>query len=345
MSVGSGLSTQVMIGEEATVGTAVTPSRGYEVHSVTPTHNTITAVSSGLRAASLGHRARNRAKVGVDAQLTVPTTVFSQDAGLWLKHALGSATATQIDTSDTYRQIHLPDDLTGLGLTVQVGLAQTDGTVRPYTYRGCKITSWELACQMDQLLEATWTLDAWAWDTSTSLVAASYTDNDTLEEYHWGLLSATIGGTVATASGRTTITSGTALSGLRGIDLKGTNTLRTNRRLAGGSGVKSEQLENDFRSYTGDLDLEFADRTQVLDLADDNTSTALQFVFTGVNKDDDSNAPTLRITYPAVKFESAAPSAGGPDMVDGKASFTAYEDDSGDHPLIQIEYESIDSTP
>jgi hypothetical protein len=340
----SGLSTQFGLAEESTVGTPVTVTRFYEVHSLRPKNEKITKTSSGLRAAARGHRARNRVKTGVDSGLVVPMTVFSKGFGVFLKHMMGSSSTAQIASSLTWRQIHTPGDLVGKSMTMQGGFGESySSTVRPYTFNGCKITDWEIACQMDDLVEATITVDAWNWTTATALASASYLAS--LEEFHWGILTTSIGGTATTSSGRTTVSGGSTIKGLRGLSLKGTTPLRTDRRVAGGAGVKSEQLENDFRQYTGDLDLEFADRTQVMDLVDADTTTVLQFIWTGVTNDGSGNFPVLRATYPAVKFEPAQPEAGGPDIVDGKVTFTAYEDDAGSNPLIQLEYESQDTTP
>jgi Phage tail tube protein len=257
---------------------------------------------------------------------------------------MGTSTIAQLSASATWRQIHTPGDLAGKSMTMQGGFAESySATVRPYTFNGCKISDWDLSCQMDGLLEANLTVDAWNWTTATALAANAYLAS--LEEFHWGVLGVTIGGTATTTSGRTTVATSTALKGCRAVSLKGTTGLRTDRRVAGGAGVKIEQLENNFRNYTGDLDLEFADRTQVMDLVDADTTTVLVFTWTGVTNDGSGNFPVLRVTYPAVKFESAQPEATGPDIVDGKVTFTAYEDDAGLNPLMQFEYESQDLAP
>jgi hypothetical protein len=138
------------------------------------------------------------------------------------------------------------------------------------------------------------------------------------------------------------VASGTAIKGLRGVSLKFGNKLRTDRRVAGGAGIKQEQAESDFRMITGDLDAEFADRTQLADIFDSDASTCLQFIWTGVTNDGSGNFPVLRVTYPFVKFDTGNPDVGGPDIVDGKVSFTAYEDNTGANPLVQVEYESQD---
>jgi hypothetical protein len=48
-----------------------------------------------------------------------------------------------------------------------------------------------------------------------------------------------------------------------------------------------------------------------------------------------ATSPVLRWTLPKVKLDTGNPDVGGPDIVDGKASFTAYEQDDGTEPLVQ----------
>jgi hypothetical protein len=344
MAIGAGICAQLGLAEESTVGTAVTVTRFYEVDSVEPTHEKVTKVSEGLRACGRGHRERNRVVTGKSVSAQVGMTAMSKGLGVFFKHALGTVSTAQLAASLTYRQIHLVGDLTGKGLTVQGGFPESySGTVRPYTWNGCKVTEWQLSNQMDDLVKLSLTLDGWNWTNATALATASYLAS--LEAYHWGQMTATFGGTVSTGSGRTTISGGTTIKGLRGITLSGTNALRTDRRVAGGAGIKAEQLENGFREFTGELDMEFADRTQLVDLYDADTSTALQFAWTGVTNDGSGNFPVLRVTYPKVKFDTGAPSIGGPDVLDNNMSFTAYEEDAGTHPLIQVEVEGQDTAP
>jgi hypothetical protein len=339
---GSGLGTQLGLIPEVTVGTPLTVTRFYEIDKLSPTHQKITAVSQGLRATARGHRERNRTITGKGVQLSTSLTVFSKGFGIFLSHALGSSTIAQIAATPTWRQIHLVGDLTGKGMTMQGGFQESySTTVRPFTYNGCKITDLELACQIDGLLKMNLSIDGWNWTNATGLATTAYLG--TMEEFNWSQVTATVGATASTSAGRTTVSGGTAIKGLRGISLKIGNKLRTDRRVAGGAGVKIEQAENDFRMLTGDLDVEFADRTQLVDLFDPDTSTTLVFTWTGVTDDGSGNKPVIRVIYPKVKFDSGNPDVGGPDIVDGKVSFTAYEQDDGLNPLCQFEYESQDT--
>lgn len=339
---GSGLGTQLGLIPEVAVGTPLTVTRFYEIDRLNPTHQKITAVSQGLRATARGHRERNRTVTGKSAQLGTSLTVFSKGFGIFMSHALGSSSIAQIASSLTWRQIHLIGDLTGKGLTMQGGFQESySTTVRPYTYNGCKITDLELACQIDGLLKMNLSIDGWNWTNVTGLASAAYLG--TMEEFNWAELTTTIGGTATTSAGRTTVTGGAAIKGLRGVSLKISNKLATDRRVAGGAGIKVEQAESDFRMVTGELDTEFADRTQLADQFDSDGSTCLQFTWTGLTNDGSSNFPVVRCTYPRVKFDTGSPDVGGPDVVDGKVSFTAYEQDDGLNPMVQWEYESQDT--
>lgn len=352
MTVGSGLCAQWGFVEETTVGTAATVTKFVPVNNFRPVHTVKTATSQGLRACAKAITDDRTVLVGRSATAESEMEVLNKGFGVLLKSLIGgNPSATQIGTTGVYRQICTVLDMTGKSLTIQGGFPESysSATVRPYTYRGGKITGWELSCAPSAsnglvLLKQTW--DLWDWTTGIALATAAYPTG--VEPFRWGgdgtnpFFAARIGGTVTTTGGLTTVSGGTAIKGLRGVSLKGTNALRVDRDLAGNAGVKAEQLENSWREYAADLDTEFADRTQLMDLVDAYTSTALEFEWktsVAVN----GQYPTLRVTYPIVKL-TGQPEAGGPDILDGKVSAMAYLDNAGTHPLMQIVYESVDST-
>jgi hypothetical protein len=342
MATGSGLCSQVGYAAETVVGTAVTTTRFLEHNSFKPTHTKITKTSQGLRACTRGIKAKNRVVVGKSVSLDVEHDVFSKGFGLLLKHMLGSAgTATQIAATAAYRQTHLPGDTTGLALTVQAGFPESyTGTVRPYTYNGCKVTDWELSCKVDEILSAKLSLDGWNWTTATALATAAYVSSD---PFNWATTSATVGGTASTTGGRTTVATGVAIKGLRGISVKGKNPIATDRRFAGGGGIKAEQLPNGrLDQYTVELDTEFADRTQLADIFDTDATTPL-FLSWSFGDAGGGNPFSLTVTVPQFKLDSGSPEIGGPDIVDGKVQGTAYEDDAGLNPLLQVELVSSDT--
>ncbi|MEU4590041.1 phage tail tube protein [Micromonospora aurantiaca (nom. illeg.)] len=339
----SGLCAQLGFKAETTVGTAVTVDRFLPVTSFTPTLAKSEVVSEGIRGCATTPMVDDSVVVGRAASAQMNTDVRSKGFGPLLQQILGAVSGPTVTTAPLYRQIHTPGDLTGKSLTFQVGLPESfSSTVSPFTYRGSKVTNATLACARGGLLTLALDLDMWDEDTAAALAVDTYPTG--WEIFSWAGFSATIGGTVATSTGRTTITGGTALKGLRGVSLAFALGLATDRVFAGSSGVKSEQIENAMRSYTGELDLEYADRAQVHSLFSAHTTTALQFTWTGKTDLGTGQFPVLRVTYPMVKLLTGSPGLSGPDIIAASTSFRAYGDPAGTHPAVQLEYESTDST-
>lgn len=83
--------------------------------------------------------------VGGDVQLEL----CDRSIGLLFTHMFGAVATTG---SDPYEHTFTPGELSGKGLTVQVGRpGSSDGTVDPYTYTGMKVASWEIACSAGEI--------------------------------------------------------------------------------------------------------------------------------------------------------------------------------------------------
>lgn len=343
MPIGSGLSAQAGWAEETTYGTFVTPAMFAEFNSETLALAKNVAQSAGLRAGGRVARVGNRVVTTRAAAGALAMDVSSRGMGKLLKHMLGtpSPTAVVIGATGIYRQIHVPGDLAGRSLAFQIGRPQSDGTVRAYSYPGAKFTGWELACAVDQILGLTLNVDARTEDTGQALGTVSYTTANE-EKFHFGQLAIAIGGTVATTAGRTTVSgSPAALLGARGFSLKASTPLDASRFFAGGGGLKSDQIENGWRTYTLDLDTEFISKTQLYDAFAADTTVTIQITLTGTVVVTGGTA-VLRITIPAGKLDSGSPQVGGPDVIKNPVTLLAMED--GTNPVIQIEYESPDAT-
>lgn len=340
----SGLCAQLGFKAETTVGTAVTVDRFLPVRSFNPTLTKTEVVSEGIRGCATTPFTDDSVVVGRSASGQLNVDVRSKNFGPLWRQILGStAGPTQVSTTPIYRQIHTPGDLTGLALTVQAGFPESySSTVAPFTYRGAKVTQATLACARGGLLTLALDLDMWDEDTATALAVDTYPTG--WEVFSWAGFAATIGGTVDTTSGRTTITGGTTIKGLRGISLAFALGLATDRVFAGSNGIKTEQIENAWRSYTGELDVEFAERAQLHTLFSAHTTTALQFTWTGKTDLGTGSFPALRVTYPQCKLLTGSPNLSGPDIIPAQTTFRAYADPAGTHPAVQVEYESPDVT-
>ncbi|MEU4595278.1 phage tail tube protein [Micromonospora aurantiaca (nom. illeg.)] len=339
----SGLCAQLGFKAETTPGTAVTVDRFLPVNSFTPTLAKSEVVAEGVRGCATTPYTDDSVVVGRAATAQMNVDVRSKAFGPLLRQILGAVSGPTVVTAPIYRQIHTPGDVTGKSLTFQVGLPESySSTINPFTYRGGKVTNATFSCARGGTLKLALDLDFWDEDTATALAVDTYPTG--WEIFSWAGFTATIGGTASTATGRTTIAGGTAIKGLRGISLPFALGLATDRVFAGAGGIKAEQIENAMRSYTGELDVEFADRAQLHTLFSAHTTTALQFTFTGKVDLGTGQFPVLRITYPQTKLLTGSPGLSGPDIIPGNTSFRAYADPAETHPAVQIEYESADAT-
>ncbi|MGW5259695.1 phage tail tube protein [Microbispora sp. NPDC004025] len=342
MATGTGLDAQLGFAAEVTVGTAVTVTKFIEFNSESLAWKPTFVEPTGLR---VGRRFKRSARL-VQSRKTVEGSIEfefpTKGAGLLVAHMLGStATPQQIAATSAYKQIHTPGGLVGKGLTFQVGRPEPSGTVRPHTYKGCKIKSWEFKLSDSAIATLSLEVDGWDEDTATALAAASFVSGAEVYNFQQGVLK--LGGTANTASGEMTITGGTAVSTvIKEISIKGETPLATERYGIGNAGIKREQLENDIPTITGSLTAEF-NRAELYDLMKNNTTTAIEFTLTGSAIPSGSgNNNQLSFIMPACKLKEAAPSVSGPGIVEMSTSFEAYDDEV--NAPIQVKIVSADTT-
>jgi len=341
----SGLSAQLMVKAETTVGTAVTVDTAYEFLTESFQLNPTYLDGQGLKSGTGYKRVARTVQSAFDVDGDFSLEHADQGhMGLLWKHALGSSATAAVIATTAYKQIHTPGIKTGLGLTLQVGRPQvTSATVQPFTYRGVKITGWEFSCQDGGYAQIKFTCDGWQETTATALAAATYTAAAGLFSFA-DATNFKLGGTATTAAGETTIASGVSVASVvRGITITGSTPMKDDRRGLGNSGVKKEQLENAIPTITGTLDTEFTSRTELYDLFSANTTTALQLDFSHGDAGS-SNPYLLSFIFPALKFKNADVNVTGPDVLPQKIDFEAYDDGSGTNPVIQVKLVSKDTT-
>ncbi|MEV0698215.1 phage tail tube protein [Saccharopolyspora sp. NPDC050389] len=134
------------------------------------------------------------------------------------------------------------------GLTIQVGRPDTAGTVHPFTYTGCKVSSWTLSSAIGEIVTLAVTVLGRDETTATPLATASYPANLDLLTFVEGSL------TVAGSAHE-----------MRSINLQGTNGLADDRYVHG-SRLRNEPLEigaegSQARVYSGTIEGEFNNLT------------------------------------------------------------------------------------
>lgn len=323
MPIGSGVSAQLGIAEEVTYGTPVTPARFYEFVSESVKQEIERVESAGLRAGLVMPRssrwAVGKKNVGGELSLEVATKNF----GLWFKHMLGGfAVATPGGGTLTRDHTFTPGDLTGRSLTVQVGRPDVGGTVRAFTYHGCKVAEFELAAEVDELLKLNVTLLGEDEDTSTALATPSYPSGDALFVFTQGVLQ------VAGSN-----------QDVKSFTLSGNNGLADDRYFLG-SQIRKNPLESSRRDYTGELTAEFESLTAYNRFVN-GTEAALVLTFTAGLIE---GAFNYRLLVTAnVRFDGETPEVEGPDVVGITLPFKCLNSGAGDASALQIEYRTTDT--
>lgn len=354
MAYQSGLSESLGVITETTVGTEATVNAWYEILGHTlqsaPTFLDSQSIQAGLAFQRGSQTVVSRYDVNGDITLEFRDKGFSAVAGrgmgFWMKHALGSpAVPVQIAATTAYKQSHYPATRTGLSFTTQAGHPEgrAAGTVKPYTYRGCKITGWEFTCNDNQVAQIKFTVDGWKENTATGLVTPAYAAA-AYQSTPFTFADAstfTLGGTATTTANVTSVASGVAVTSIvKGITITGSTPMRDDGYGLGNSGVKSEQFENGIPMITGKLDCEFTNQAEIYALFAANTNTVLQLDFSHGDAGS-SNPYRLSFILPQVKFKTGQVVMNGPDVLGMSVDFQAYQDGST-NPVIQVQLVSQD---
>lgn len=340
MAIGSGLGLTFGGAAETTYGTYQAPARWWEVNTESLEKRKAILQGMGLRGGGLFPRASRRVVPTHDAGGSVALDVATKGMGLLFAQMLGSsATAVQQGGTTAYRQIHQPsaNGLAGKSMTLQKGVPQTDGTSKPFTYKGCKVLSWTLACEVGGILTLTLEIDAREEETSTGLVAASYT---TAEVLHFAQGTLKLGGTASTSSGLVSVAGGTTVAEVTAATVTGTNPMKTDRYFFGSAGLKGEPVHNDWLDYGGSLSAEFVNQATIRDLYAADTTTAMELIFEG-STISGAYKNTVALLAPAIKFDGETPKVGGPDVVGLTAPFKMLDD--GTNAPVQLVYISTDT--
>lgn len=341
MAAGAGLAGSVGFAAEATVGTAATPDHFYEFNTEGVNYQKGILQGQGIHAGGLYDRASRRVVSTVGAGGPITLDHATKKMNLLWKYMLGSTpTFTQQGATTAYLAVHQPGTLDGGSFTYQKGVPQTDGTVRPFTFNGGKVTDWELSVSTEQILQLSLTMDFWNVVTATALAAPSYPTGNEVFNFQQ-VTTFKLGGTASTTSGVVSVASGTTVATLvRDFTLAGSNALAVDRRGLGNQGVKSEQIENGWRGLTGTLIGEFTSQAEIWDVMKADTATPLQITFEG-STIASTYKNTLDIILPAVKFDTADVSIDGPDIVAQSVPFVVLDD--GTNATIQVSITSTDT--
>lgn len=339
MAIRSGLGASLGIAAESTVGTIVSPTRWLEFNSESLSLEKSVVQGGGLRGGGLVARSSRRAYTGRNAGGDIELDVATRGMGLLFKNMMGSSTSALVSGS-AYQQVHTPGLLAGTSFTAQKLVPRTsDGTLVPFTYNGCKITAWEMSCEVGGILTLSVTIDAWDETTATSAGTPTYT---AASVFHFRQGAITIGGTASTTSGVVSVAGGTTVGVVRSASVRGENPMTTGSDNQRFGAVKVEQNENAIRTYGGALELDFLSAAAMYDAYAADTGVALTLTFTGTTAISGSVYPTLEVVMPVIYLDGETPQVGGEDEITTASDFSALDDST--NVACQIRYVTADSS-
>jgi hypothetical protein len=356
--VNSGIGAQIVMAPEVTFGVApsLASAQPYEFNSETLELSKTIVQGKGIHAGGLHNRAARRvlteyaAKGGIT--LDLPYRYLNQ----LLYQMFGSngqtaAALTQDLTTGAYKAVHAPGTVFGSSMSIQKGVPSVDGTTpNPFTYTGMKLTDWTISVATGALA-----MLATNWDGRNELTTgnvngdplnasapalATFSEAATNNTFHFRQATLYTGGTVATASGITTVSANTALGNVKSAEIKYGFKLNGGRYFLGSNGFKAEQIEEDFREITGKFDIEWLNaEAQYIAYASD-TPTCLQLAFVAGGIGSGADHATLTILIPQIYLDGESPKVSGPKVVEQAVPFTGLDD--GVNNPIQATYWTLD---
>ena len=320
MAIRSGLAAQLGIGVETTWGTAVTPTRFYEFNEESLALTIERIESAGLRAGNRVLRS-DRYAVGqkaVEGSVTMDMT--AENSGLLFQHALGTVTTSTLSGSAKQHLCTLSDPYS-LGLTLEVGRPGNDGTVRAFTYSGCKINSFTLSNSTNELLQGEFGFVG-KDETTGSITSASYPASQELLSFAGA-----------------TITLGGSAYECKDVSIEFNSGLDAERYILGSQTINAPVAAS-MAEITGTVTAEFKDLTAYARITGaTHASLTCAWVGTAITG---TYKRGITVTMPVVRFDGATPNVGGPEILEQELTFKARYD--GTQEPISVAVVNTDST-
>lgn len=296
MSARSAMRKQFGFAEEVTYGTALAPTQFLPLvdesmdrsEAFTQSDDAVYAGRMVMLAEQWGP---GRINVGGDIQ----TKLWDKDLEVLFRHMFGARTGTGPWT-------FTPAHVDGQSLTLQIGRPGALGTVHPYNYAGCKISSWEVACAEGEIATLGLTLLGREELVLPALGAAAFTSG--LRPYTFVGATVTVGGVAVRC---------------KQLSITGSRTFAEQRFT--GSALTEEPLEEGLISIGGQITARFQDRTQY-DLFVNRTSTAIVATF--------SNGAGGSIVFTMnARLDGTTPKAAGRAVLEQPLPFTCHATPGG----------------
>lgn len=329
----SGSLTTFGIGSEVTYGTAVNVNKFFEITKEDIKGNYTRQQAAALSAAYVD-RADRYAVAHKGASGSVDVEVLTKGFGHWLRFMMGTVNTSGPAETSAYTHVGTVGSLFGDAFTCQVGRSTLDGTVKPWTYEGGKVTDYSFSNQVDQTLQCSIGMDfetesspdsptgAYALQTNVAVTGA--------EVLAWQ------GGTITIAGSTVDISE---------ISVKCDNSLNVDRFYINSAASKKEPTQDGKRKITYSVKTPYADNNFWKKVASATASGAVGVIsakWSGLTLLGTTIYPSLQIDIPVARFDEGGPNVDGPGMLD--QTFTGIGLYDGTNSPLTVTYVSGDAT-
>lgn len=222
---------------------------------------------------------------------------------------MGAATSTVVSGS-TYQQVHTFADVLP-SHTIQFGVPNAAGVIRPMTYSGCTVSSFEIGGAVGEIATLKTSWDDRDWTTATAYTQPSYPTGGNL----FTVESATIYSGAYTAPTATALASAaTPVAGVKDFKVSVANSVLTDRFFMNSNGRKDRQLPGT-RQPAVELNVEYQGNS-LWDALEADAELALVISLIGGALS--TGYETMQIAIPCLKLDGGLPE-GGPDAIASQA--------------------------
>lgn len=312
------------VGRETTYGTAVAPTRRFEVTSESLKLNVDRVESSALRnsrrfLSSTGWAAGQKSVEG-DIELEVPSAGF----GTLLRNLLGQPTTTNNSpVNGAYTHVFSGiADVDGESLTAEIVRTDVAGTQHKFVYEGVKFVDAELSAQAGEFVM--FKASCIGEDETVTAAGPSTASYPTASPLVFVNATITVGGSTAS---------------VKQFSTKIETGLKTDRYFLG-SQLRSKPVEAELRKASGQMTVEWTGLTQYQRFTAGTTAAIVakfetQSAITGATKG------YVQVDIPVARFDGETPVGGG-DIIEQGIDFVAL--DNGTDDPFKITVVSTDST-
>jgi hypothetical protein len=303
----SGSLTQLGIINEATYGTAVAVTKFYEIVSEDLKGNYERTQAEALSSAFVD-RADRFAISQKGASGTIEFEPLTKGFGHWLRYMMGTVVTSGPSETTVYTHTGTIGSLTGRNLTVQVGRAQEDTVVKPWTYEGGKVMEWELSNSVDQTLRCSVTLD-FEKESNPDAPAGAY------------VLATNVpvtGAEVFTWAGATISVGGSPVE-VDDLSIKVDNALNADRWYLNQGAPKREPIQDGKRMIDWSFKTTYANNTfweKVSSATNSGSYAVIEAKWNGLTLLGSTIYPNITVTIPVARFDEGGPSVDGPGMLE-----------------------------